>query len=70
MAMEFAVQRLEIGDVVLLDLGEDGEKVEAKVVRAIDRTDTSVLATMRVEGREDFVKEWPLGELVTVVRGP
>jgi hypothetical protein len=70
MAMEFAVQRLEIGDVVLLDLGEDGEKVEATVVRAIDRSDTSVLATMRVEGREDFVKEWPLGELVTVVRGP
>jgi len=70
MAMEFAVQRLEIGDVVLLDLGEDGEKVEAMVVRAIDRTDTSVLATMRVEGRKDFVKEWPLGELVTVVRGP
>jgi len=25
---------------------------------------------MRVEGREDFVKEWLLGELVTVVRGP
>jgi hypothetical protein len=23
---------------------------------------------LRVEGREDFVKEWPLGELVTVVR--
>jgi hypothetical protein len=70
MAMEFAVQRLEIGDVVLLDLLGDGEEVEATVVRAIDRTDTSVLATMRVEGREDFVKEWPLGELVTVVRGP
>jgi hypothetical protein len=29
-----------------------------------------VRAMMRVEGREDFVKEWPLGELVTVVRGP
>jgi hypothetical protein len=70
MAMEFAAQRLQIGDVVLLDLLEGGEEVEATVVRAIDRTDTSVLATMRVEGREDFVKEWPLGELVTVVRGP
>jgi hypothetical protein len=70
MAMDFAVQRLEIGDVVLLDLLGDGEKVEATVVRTIDRTDTSVLATMRVEGQEDFVKEWPLGELVTVVRGP
>jgi hypothetical protein len=70
MAMEFAAQRLEIGDVVLLDLLEGGEEVEATVVRTIDRTDTSVLATMRVEGREDFIKEWRLGELVTVVRGP
>jgi hypothetical protein len=70
MAMEFAAQRLEIGDVVLLDLLEGGEEVEATVVRSIDRTGTSVLATMRVEGREDFVKEWRLGELVTVVRGP
>jgi hypothetical protein len=70
MAMEFAAQRLEIGDVVLLDLLDGGEEVEATVVRTIDRTDTSVLATMRVEGREDFVKEWRLGELVTVVRGP
>jgi len=70
MAMEFAAQRLEIGDVVLLDLLEGGEDVEATVVRTIDRTDTSVLATMRVEGREDFIKEWRLGELVTVVRGP
>jgi hypothetical protein len=32
------VQRLEIGDLVLIDLPEQGE-VEAKVVRAIDRTD-------------------------------
>jgi hypothetical protein len=70
MAMEFAAQRLEIGDVVLLDLLEGGEEVEATVVRTIDRTDTSVLATMRVEGRVDFIKEWRLGELVTVVRGP
>jgi hypothetical protein len=29
-----------------------------------------VLATMRVEGREEVVKEFRLGELVTVVRGP
>jgi hypothetical protein len=40
------------------------------VVREIDRTETAVRATLRVEEREDFVKEWPLGELVTVVRGP
>ena len=26
--------------------------------------------SLRAEGREDFVKEWKLGELVTVVRGP
>ena len=70
MAMEYAVQRLEIGDVVLLDLGEGVGEVEATVVRTIDRTQTTVRATMRVAGREDFVKEWPLGELVTVVRGP
>jgi hypothetical protein len=70
MAMEFVAQRLEIGDVVLLDLGEGGGKVEATVVRTIDRTDTTVRATVRVEGREDFLKEWSLDELVTVVRGP
>jgi hypothetical protein len=70
MAIEFAVQRLGIGDVVLVGLpGHDG-KVEATVVRDIDRTETAVRATLRVEGREDFVKEWPLDELVTVVRGP
>jgi len=70
MAMEIVAQRLEIGDVVLLDLGAGGGEVEATVVRDIDRTDTTVRATMRVEGREDFVKEWRLGELVIVVRGP
>jgi hypothetical protein len=70
MAMELVAQRLQLGDVVLLDLGEGGEEVEATVVRALDRTDTTVRATMRVEGREDFVKEWSLGALVVVVRGP
>ena len=70
MAMEYDVQRLEMGDVVLIDLPEQGGQVEAKVVRAIDRTDTTVRVSLRVAGREDFVKEWPLGEMVTVVRGP
>ena len=70
MAIEFVAQRLQIGDVVLLDLPEGGGQVEATVVRAIDRTATAVRATLRVKGREDFVKEWPLGEMVTVVRGP
>jgi hypothetical protein len=68
MAMELVAQRLEIGDVVLLGLG--GTEVEATVVRDIERTDATVRATMRVEGREDFVEEWPLGALVVVVRGP
>jgi hypothetical protein len=70
MAMEVVAQRLEMGDVILLDLGEGEREVEATVVRNIDRSDTTVRATMRVEGREDFVQEWSLGELVIVVRGP
>ena len=70
MAMELDVQRLELGDVVLVDLDDGAGEVEAKVARAIDRTDTTVRVTLRVEGREDFVEEWPLGEKVTVVRGP
>jgi hypothetical protein len=69
MAMEYAVQRLEIGDVVLIDLPGQGE-VEARVVRAIDRTESTVRVSLRVEGRDDFVKEWPLDEMITVVRGP
>jgi hypothetical protein len=70
MAMAVVVQRLQIGDVILINApGQDGE-VEATVVRDIDRTDATVRATLRVAGREEFVAEWPLGELVTVVRGP
>jgi hypothetical protein len=70
MAIEFVAQRLEIGDVILIDLPAQGGEVEATVVREIDRTDRTVRVSLRVEGREDFVKEWPLGEMVTVVRGP
>jgi hypothetical protein len=70
MAMEVVAQRLEIGDVVLLDLGDGEGEVEATLVRNIDRTETIVRGTVRVDGHEDFVKEWPLGALVTVVRGP
>ena len=70
MAIDVTVQRLEIGDVLLIDVPDDERQVEATVVRDIDRTDTTVRATLRVAGREDFVREWPLGELVTVVRGP
>jgi hypothetical protein len=70
MAIEVVVQRLEIGDVVLVSPPGQDEEVEAKVVRDIERTESSVRVTLRVEGQDDFVKEWPLGELVTVVRGP
>jgi hypothetical protein len=70
MAMEIVVQRLEMGDVLLLDLPDQGGKVEAKVARDIDRTESSVRALLRIEGRDDFVKEWSVGDLVTVVRGP
>ena len=68
MAIEFPVQRLQIGDVVALS--EQGREVEATVAREIDRTELTVRVTLRVEGREDFIKEWPVGEMVTVIRGP
>jgi hypothetical protein len=67
-AIEFPVQRLQIGDVVALP--EQGSEVEATVVREIDRAELTVRVTLRVEGREDFIKEWPIGEMVTVIRGP
>ena len=70
MAIEVAAQRLELGDVVLVGPPGQDEQVEARVVRDIDRTDTTVRVTLRVDGREDFVKEYPLGKLVTLVRGP
>ena len=40
------------------------------MVRAIDRTEQTVSVSLRVAGREEFVKEWRVGEMVTVVRGP
>jgi len=67
-AIEFPVQRLQIGDVVALP--EQGSEVEATVAREIDRAELTVRVTLRVEGREDFIKEWPIGEMVTVIRGP
>jgi hypothetical protein len=70
MAIELEVQRLQIGDVILAALPEQDEEIETKVVREIDRTDSAVRVTLRVEGHDDFVKEWALGEMVTVVRGP
>ena len=70
MAIEVEVQRLEIGDVVRTRLPDQGADVEATVVRAIDRTESTVRATLRVPGRDDFIKEWALGDLITIVRGP
>ena len=70
MALDVEVQRLQINDVILVDVPDQGTKVEAQVVREIDRTEDVVLATLRVVGQDDFVKEWPLDELVTLVRGP
>ncbi len=65
MAFDFVVQRLQIGDVILL-----GE-TEATVTRDIERTETSVRVTLRLDGSsEDVVKEWAIDEMVTVVRGP
>jgi orotate phosphoribosyltransferase-like protein len=65
MAFDFVVQRLQIGDVILL-----GE-TEATVTRDIQRTETSVRVTLRLDGSsEDVVKEWPVEAMVTVVRGP
>lgn len=71
MAIEVAVQRLEIGDVVLVSApGQDEETVEATVARDVDRTESTVRVRLRAAGGQDFVKEWPLDELITVVRGP
>jgi hypothetical protein len=68
--MEVEVQRLQRGDVILADLPDRGGAIEATVVRGIDRTESTVRVVLRVEGSDDFVKEWALGEVVTVVRGP
>lgn len=46
----------------MIDLPEQGEKVEAKVIHAINRNDATVRVSLRVEGREDFVKEWLISE--------
>jgi hypothetical protein len=67
--IEFVAQRLSVGDVVRVDLAGQGE-IEAMVARPIDRSDTGVRVTLRADGREDFVHEWPLGAMVAVVRGP
>ena len=70
MALDMAVQRLQIGDVILVDIPDRDERIEAMVSREIERTESSVRVTLRVHGSDDVVREWPIGEMVTVVRGP
>jgi hypothetical protein len=51
-AIDVAVQGLQLSDVILVDLPEEGAEVEAKVVRGIDRideidpTESTVLVTL------------------------
>jgi hypothetical protein len=54
-AIDFPLQRPEIGDVIAFP--EQGSEVEATVTREIERTELTVRATLRVAGREDFIKE-------------
>jgi hypothetical protein len=69
MAMEVPVQRLQLGDVIRVDLPDGGGMTEATVARGIDRTEDLVRAVLRV-GSQEFVREWRVDDLVTVVRGP
>ena len=61
----WSVQRLQIGDVILISAPGQDTDVEATVVRDIDRTDATVRATLRVTGRDEFVEEWPLGAFLS-----
>jgi len=72
MAIEVVVQRLQIGDVVLIALPDQVREGEARWSgTSIERRRQSApRATLHVQGREDSVKQWLLGELIEVVRGP
>jgi len=77
MAIEVDVQRLQLGDVILIDLPDEGTNIEAQVVgespevvRTIERSESTVRARLRVSGRDDFVREWPLDTRVALIRGP
>jgi hypothetical protein len=70
-AIDFPVQRLVLGDVILLDLDGAPVPVEATIIREPERTESTIRAALRLDGRPDpVVAEWPLGAMVTVVRGP
>ena len=66
--LDFVVQRLEIGYVVLIGLPDETGQVESTVVPG-DRGERipPVRATLRVKVREHFVKAMASGQLVTVV---
>ena len=77
MAIEVDAQRLQLGDVILVDLPGEAANVEATVVghtpqvtRPLERRDGTVRAMLRIPGRDDFLMEWPIDTHVTVVRGP
>jgi hypothetical protein len=77
MAIEVDVEMLQLGDVILIDLPDQGTNIEAQVVgespevvREIERSESTVRARLRVSGRDDFVMEWPLDTRVILIRGP
>jgi hypothetical protein len=76
-AIEVDVEMLQLGDVILIDLPDQGTNIEAQVVgespeiiREIERSESTVRARLRVSGRDDFVMEWPLDTRVMLIRGP
>ena len=68
---------LQLGDVILIDLPEQGTNIEAQVVgespevvRELERSESTVRARLRVSGRDDLMMVWPLDTRVTLIRGP
>ncbi len=70
MALDVEVQRLQIGDVISVMLPGEEHLSEVQVIRDAERTDTGVRLTLRMAGRDDFTQEWPVGFLISLVRGP
>jgi len=75
--IEVDVEMLQLGDVILIDIPEQGANIEAQVVgespeivRELDRGDSTVRARLRVSGRDDLMMVWPLDTRVTLIRGP
>jgi hypothetical protein len=76
-AIEVDVEMLQLGDVILVDLPEQGTNIEAQVVgeapevvRELDRSESTVRARLRVPGQDDLMMVWPLDTRVTLIRGP